>query len=135
MIKMEYIYDKSQIDELTRSDKPDLELKNLDKFIGTMAYYNVLGVNVTDGVKYIMENGYSWFVTDSIIEVIYDRRLRSQPFLTIKLIVNKDKNTAMVTFEDGNDNVLKRKYYSFTDAKRDLTLFLVDNVLMLNSEY
>lgn len=36
---------------------------------------------------------------------------------------------------DGNDNVLYRQNYDYTDAKRDLTLFYADNVLMLSGEY
>jgi len=40
-------------------EKPDLELKALNEFIGTQNYYRYMGVLLTDGVKYIMENGYS----------------------------------------------------------------------------
>ena len=46
--------------------KEDLELKDLGQYYGTTQYYNIMGVNITDGVEYIMKNGYSWFVTDTI---------------------------------------------------------------------
>jgi hypothetical protein len=132
---MSVIFD---VDELGISNKePDLELKHLESFIGTTRYYRVWNVNVTDGVKYIMENGYSWFVTDSIIEII--NLVRRYPdasnFMAVKLKVNKDKATAVVSFEDGNGKVYKRRRYEFTDAKRDLTLFYQDGVLMLSGEY
>jgi hypothetical protein len=126
------------VDEMGISNKePDLELKALDSFIGTTRYYRVWNVNVTDGVKYIMENGYSWFVTDSVIEII--NLVRRYPdasnFMVVKLKVNREKSTAVVSFEDGNGKVYKRRRYEFTDAKRDLTLFYQDGVLMLNNEY
>ncbi|GAG90306.1 unnamed protein product, partial [marine sediment metagenome] len=44
----------------------DRELKDLGQFTGTTQYYRVFGVNVTDGVKYVMDNGYAWLVTDAI---------------------------------------------------------------------
>ena len=114
--------------------KDDLELKNLEQFIGTTQYYNVLNANVTDGIKYIMDNGYSWFVTDALI--VIKMKLKTEPFLTVKLLLNETKkDTATMEISDGNDNVFYTQIYSFTDAKRDLTLFYTDNVLMLSNEY
>jgi hypothetical protein len=113
----------------------DLELKQLGQYYGTQQYYNVFGVNVTEGVKYIMDNGYSWFVTD-FIAVFRSRfpKLRNQPFLTVKLKLTGDSEADMI-IEDGNYNELYRQHYDFTDAKRELKLFFTDNVLMLNTEY
>ena len=110
----------------------DLELKDLGQFYGTEQYHaGFLGVNMTDGVAYIVSNGYSWFVTDaiSVIRIM----LKGKEFLSVKLTV-KD-NTAKMEITDGNDNVLYRQNYDYTDAKRDLTLFYADNVLMLSGEY
>jgi len=112
----------------------DLELKELGGFIGTQSYYAVLGANVTDGVKYIMDNGYSWFVTDTLAVVKGLARLKAQPFLAVKLKRTANKE-ADVTIEDGNDNILHSQHYGYTDAKKDVTLYFVDNVLMLSNEY
>jgi len=123
------------LETIEKEEKPDLDLKALDCFNGTSGYVKYLGSYLTDGVVYIMKNGYSWFVSDSLLEIKSNPRLRSEGFITIKLIVNREKSTATVQFEDGNNKILKRKYYDYTDAKRDLKLFFIDNVLMLASEY
>lgn len=109
----------------------DLELKNLESYIGTTSYYKVFGVLVTDGVKYIMENGYSWFVTDAISVII--TKLRNHDFLVVKLEVKN--STADLIISDGNNNILYKQHYKFTDAKRNLTLYYQNGVLMLASEY
>ena len=111
----------------------DLELKSLESFTGTDSYYKVMGMLVTDGVKYIMDNGYSWFVTDAI--AVVRNKFRDEPFLTIKLKVDLEEKTAVVTMDDGNGNILYRQEYLYTDAKRDLTLFCQYPVVMLNREY
>jgi hypothetical protein len=121
-------------------DKEDLELKALDQFIGTTKYYEYLGMKITDGIVYIMQNGYSWLVSDTIITILYDNRIREylkkDNFIAIKLKVNKENKTARLTFEDGNYNVLAYKLYDYTDAKvEELVLFYVDGVLMLANEY
>jgi hypothetical protein len=97
----------------------------------------VFGVLVTEGVKYIMDNGYSWFVTDFIAVIKFREKfpkLRNHPFLTVKLKLTGDSEADMI-IEDGNYNELYRQHYDFTDAKKELTLFYTDDVLMLNSEY
>jgi len=118
--------------------KPDLQLKALNQFYGTSEYYNVFGVNVTDGVKYLMDNGYAWFVTDAIAVIKFrDKfpKLRNQPFLSVKLKLEKEKAEADLIIEDGNNNQLCAQHYGYTDAQKELTLFYADNVLMLNREY
>ena len=111
----------------------DLELKGLDYFIGSEHYYKLMNTLITDGIKYIMNNGYSWLITDALI--VIKTKLINEEFLSIKLQVNKEKNTAIMLITDGNNRVLHKQYYNYTDAKRDLTLFFENNTLMLNSEY
>jgi len=109
----------------------DLELKELEQHIGSQGYVNVFGMNCTDGIGYIMKNGYSWFVTDMI--TVIKGKYKDEEFLSVKLKVKDKKATA--TIGDGNGKVFYTQNYEYTDAKRDLTLFCTDNVLMLNSEY
>ena len=116
-------------------EEVDLDLEMLPEFYGTQHYYNVMGILVTDGIKYIMENGYSWFVTDAIVLIKMKKRLKNQDFLSIRLKTDREAKTAMMIIDDGNDKVLYKQKYTYTDAKRDLTLFYCDNVLMLASEY
>jgi hypothetical protein len=122
------------------ANEKDLELKALHQFNGTTKYYEYIGMNVTDGIVYIMNNGYSWLVSDAIFTIYFDIRikehLKKDKFLVIKLKVNRENKTAKVTFEDGNNNVLVYHIYDYTDAKVDeLVLFYVDGVLMLANEY
>ena len=112
-------------------EKQDLELKELGYHIGTQGYVNVLGMNCTDGIGYIMKNGYSWLVTDMIVMI--KAKFKDEEFLAVKLKIKDNKGIA--TIEDGNDKVLYSQEYKYTDAKRDLTLFCTNNVLMLSNEY
>jgi hypothetical protein len=123
---------------MIRMETPDLELKGLNGFIGTQNYYQYMGVLFTDGVKYIMENGYSWFVTDAIAVIIANqtirRHLQNDDFLTVELKLTAENEADMI-ITDGNDTQLYKQHYDFTDAKKDLKLFYTGNVLMLSSEY
>jgi hypothetical protein len=111
----------------------DLMLEEVEQFIRTENYYNVIGVNCTDGVAYLMQNGYSWVVTDAIVICRMNKKVKAQEFVAIKLIVKDGKAT--IRYEDGNNNLLFSQKYSMTSAKKDLTLFYIGGVLMLNSEY
>jgi len=97
------------------------------------------GVYLTDGVKYIMDNGYAWFVSDAVATIIAYEPVREyyrrENFLAIKLKAHPESNTADLYIEDGNGHVLYQQHYSFSDAKVDITLFFSDNVLMLSQEW
>lgn len=118
--------------------KDDLELKDLEQYTGATRYYSVLGNVVTDGIAYIMRNGYSWFVTDSLIRA--RPLLKHNPFVTLRLVLFTD-NSAEVRYEDGNGKLLDKQKYDYTDAKRELTLFLIKQsqsnkpILLLANEY
>jgi len=113
--------------------KDDLELKDLRQYYGTEKYYKlpICKSVYTDGIKYIMENGYSWFVTDSLI--VAESKYKDAEFIVIKLKVRE--SGAYVTLEDGNGKMLYYQEYDYTDAKRDLVLYWTDGVLMLQGEY
>ncbi len=130
--------DKLDCDPLdpTKQDD-DLELKDLGQYYGTTAYHKIspFGKTVgTDGVAYILKNGYHWFVSDMVIVINMKPKLKKEPFLVVNLKVNPDKS-AVATVEDGNNKVLYKQEYKYTDAKRDLKLFLTNDVLMLAGEY
>lgn len=121
----------------TEQDKntDDLTLKDLNQYYGTEGYYNVMGVKVTDGINYIIQNGYSWFVTDFISLVITKHEsIKDEEFLSVKLKLEGDKQGFMIV-TDGNEKQLYNQYYQYTDAKINLNLFYTDGVLMLSGEY
>jgi len=113
----------------------DLGLKDLEQFRGTEHYYQAwLSTLATDGIKYIMDNGYSWFVTDAISVIKTTQKLKNEEFLVIKLKLLKDGGAKMV-IDDGNDNILYEQKYEWTDAKREIVLFFQNNVIFLSGEY
>ena len=112
----------------------DLYLKDLNQYYCTSQYYNVMGVHVTDGVKYVMDSGYSWFVTDAIAVIkVGPKRVRIQPFLTVELHLKKEKEAEMIMTDGDNHKVYEQKY-KYTDAKRELKLYYSAGVLLLPSE-
>ena len=113
----------------------DLHLKELPYFYGTEHYHRMspmFKTVVTDGVYYVMQNGYSWFVTDAL--VIIEKKLvcSGELFLSVKLILGAP---ARLQITDGNTHKLHTQKYEFTDAKTNRDLFWCDGVLMLASEY
>jgi len=114
-------------------EKEDLELKKLGQFYGTEQYHSVLGSDVTDGIMYLMHNGYSWFITDTLVTLKMKDKVKNEDFVSIKLNVIGDK--ASVVMEDGNGNKLYSQKYEYTNVKRELKLFYTNNVLMLAGEY
>jgi len=113
----------------------DLSLKELGHFTGSEGYFNVMGFKATDGIGYIMKNGYSWFVTDFLAVAMFrkDKEWKDEEFICIKLEV-KDKKAKMIV-TDGNEKELYTQKYKYTNAEKDLTLYLCDDVLLLAGEY
>ena len=112
----------------------DKELKDLRHFIGTEQYHKLplFNTNLTDGVAYVMKNGYSWFITDSL--AVIETKLKDEEFLSVKLKLLKDNQAEMV-ITDGNDKVFYTQKYGYTDAKSEVDLYWTDNVFMVSSEY
>lgn len=123
----------NQVIPMQEQTQIDKELKALSSFIGSQHYYNVYGFKATDGVKYVMDNGYYWFISDSLIAAKMKGLTAREEFLSIELRLNGNKADMLIT--DGNNNELYKQHYSYTDAKRNLKLFLTDGVIMLDSEY
>jgi len=69
----------------------DLDLKEIGHFTGTQGYTNVLGLNATDGIVYIMKAGYSWFVTD--MTIIIKSKFKDEEFLSGVISFNFKFNT------------------------------------------
>ena len=116
--------------------KEDLELKNLDQYRGTEQYFcNPLfkEINYTDGVKYVSDNGYAWLVTDILAVIKGDRKVKTEPFLSIEFTQEDEKGKVVIG--DGNGVVLYRQMYKYTSAKSNVGFFYTDQVLMLKGEY
>jgi hypothetical protein len=128
-----------EVKRLESQNQPDLELKGLSNFYGSEHYYRLMGgINATDGVHYVMNNGYSYLVTDAIAVLRAHPKLKQyllhDDFVVIKL-QRLPSNQALMLMEDGNGHELYRQAYVYSDAKVDLKLFYTNGVLLLASEY
>ena len=112
---------------------------DLAHFFGSeQLFFNPIfrGINYTDGVKFIGDNGASWLVTD--VMAVLPKLLQKEEFLSIKCKVNAEKRSAKVTIDDGNDKVLYTQDYPITDLPCDIHMYCEQSypkpVLMLTSE-
>jgi hypothetical protein len=97
-------------------------------------YQGMFGILHTDAIQYMSLNGASWLVTDMMVILKVEKKVNSQEFVTINCVV-KDKK-AVVTYEDGNDNVLFTQKYGYTDlGEGEYKFFFTNNVLMFSREY
>ncbi len=114
------------------------EIKNgLEQFTGTEQYYKyTTGLLLTDGVKYLADACDCYWLLDIIVSYQFNRKIACEPFQTYKLTVNQKRNSAKVTIEDGNENVLKTQIIEYTDFPLDeIKLWCIDKVILLPSEY
>jgi hypothetical protein len=115
--------------------KEDLMLGDLNNFAGgSDRVYNIGPCNITDGVKYIMNNGYGWMVTDAAATLKMHGKVKDEPFVVVKLSPQEDGG-AIVTYGDGNGKILYRQKYEWSDAKREVKLYYSAGTLMLPVEY
>ena len=116
-------------------NQPDLVLIDLSIFYGSEHYYRLMvGFIATDGVHYVMQNGYSWVVSDAAVILRMEPKVRGQVFVVVRLKLLPERG-AKIVYEDGNSKVLFEQSYEWTDAKRELELFFADNGIKLASEY
>lgn len=120
----------------TKQINEDRTLKDLGQYYGTENYYKIMTKNVTDGIIYLMKNGYSWFITDILSVVLCKQKVSQEDFLGITLKVDLENHTAKLKITDGNETTLYTQNYNYTDAKvTELKLFFTNEVLMLAREY
>ena len=121
-------------DRFSRNLEQDLDLKDLGQYYGTEGYtQGYLGVKYTDGVVYVANNGYSWFITDASTILKMENKVKNEDFVVVKLIVSGNK--AEVRYEDGNGKLLYVQKYASTNARKNLILYYQNGVLLLSGEY
>lgn len=116
---------------------------DLHQFTGTSQYYLYLaGLKLTDGVKFMADEGGAYWLLDIIASYQTKQKIRSEPFQVWELkLLPKDEATgrqpAVVTMKtDTNRPLLVEQQIPYTDFPLDsITLWLVDGVILLPSEY
>lgn len=111
----------------------DLELTELPYFTGSEHIYRDMWGKYTDGIKYLKDNGYAWFISDALIAIRMKPELRQEEFLTVELKLKED-GSAQTVITDGNENMLYTQEYQWTDAKREVKVYYENSVMCLPSE-
>jgi hypothetical protein len=119
---------------------PKLTPADLRQFAGGTEHYYRHGLNrnvlYTDGAKFVAEVGGAFWLLDLIaVSQGRDKRLDRQQFQVWKLAVLPD-NSATITVEDGNFNVLLTQRIAYTDFPGDgVVLWLSAGVIYLPVEH
>lgn len=105
-------------------------------FTGTEKYYNhFMGYYYTDGIKYMAETFEAYWLIDVIFSHQLNPLVKSQPFQTWTLKKIKG-NKFCASCTDGNNILIVNQFIPFSDFPHDIiTLFFVDNVLLVPTEY
>lgn len=115
------------------------ELKTeLQHFTGSDQFYqNPLfrGYVYTEGVRHLAEKVGAYWLIDYVLSNQLLPSLKEQPF-QVWIIKVQPNDEAFFTVEDGNNNEIATFKIEFTDFPfQEFTLWLVDNTLMLTTEY
>jgi hypothetical protein len=116
-----------------------LDARDLDHFTGSEEFYTqpLYGrVRYTEGVRHVAEAGEAYWLLDAIIfSARHVRRLQGEAFQVWHLAVLDGRG--VLTCTDGDsDDALYTQRIPYTDFPvPEVTLWLVDGVLMLPSEY
>lgn len=107
----------------------------LKQFMGSECLYKyMLGLKITQGVKFACETAKCFWLVDIIASYQNDKKIRGQEFQTWILTVENEKGVVAAT--DGNENELICQHIPYTDFEySQLTFWCVNNIVMLKTEY
>jgi len=109
--------------------------QDLSQFTGTENYYSYLmGLKLTDGVKYMVEKAGAYWLLDAIARA--QMKHQSIPFQLWELIKDGKGGAILTMKEDSNQPELVRVKIRYTDFPLErIKLYLIEKVLLLPSEY
>jgi len=122
-----------------KTSRPSFEefVKSLQEFTGTENWYRHSinrSVLYTDGVKYLADTCGSHWLLDDIAISQYSPKAQKEDFQVWVLKVDDSKATLVC--EDGNGHKVYSKKIEFTDFPYpEVTIWMVDNTMLLKSEY
>ena len=124
-------------------ESPEEIREMLVQATGTEQYWRAFPNNdkflFTDGVKLMAEMcGAFWLIT-AVFSWQSKAKIRNEPFqVWILRFIDKEKGgKSLLICEDGNKKELTRQEIEFTDfpLPEGIKLYLIDNILLLPSEY
>jgi len=121
---------------------------DLKGFTGTENYYkDFMGLKLTDGTKFLMDNlKCGWLISDIAVinameKKVLDNRAEGNNFLIVNIVIDREHNKLYWTLkEDTGKPILYRQDYNSNSIAEnyegnEITLYLIDYVLLLTSEY
>jgi hypothetical protein len=116
-----------------------IQKSDLAQFTGSEQWFRhalVRSVLFTDGAKHVADAGGAYWLLDEIaLAQRYKKRVAAEEFQNWTLKV-KDDNTARLTCDDGNGNIVFSKRIPFTDFPLpEISLYFCNNTILLPSEY
>ncbi len=122
---------------MTQQTTP-LTTSDLRQFTGTEHWYRhalMRSILFTDGTKYVADTAGAYWLLDEIAFAQADKHIAVEAFQLWKLKVHADQ-TATLTCENGNCNVILTKPIGYTDFPlEEISFYFADNVILLPSEY
>lgn len=116
-----------------------LKKTDLAEFTGTEKWYRhpiVKNTLYTDGIKYVAERAGAYWLIDEIAFNQMHLLVKNEEFQVWTLNVDLVKSTAILTCDDGNDNIVYTKQIGFTDfPMEEIKIYVTNNVILLPSEY
>jgi hypothetical protein len=111
----------------------------MSQFTGTEHWYRFglfSSITCTDGAKYVADTaGAYWLLDEIALAQKYVKEVAAEEFQVWKLKVNDD-DSATLSCEDGNYNVVFTKKIEFTDFPIEgVTLWFSSGVIYLPSEH
>lgn len=108
-------------------------LPDLIHYTGSEGYFYdpfYRGINYTDGVKYVKDNGAAWLVMDVLAVLKNFPAVSGLDFVVIEW----NPETLTVTYKD-DDRVVYKQQYVASDLMVPVRFFCVDQILLLDREY
>lgn len=110
---------------------------SLRQFSGTLEYHRwsaLFRQVLTDGAKYLADSAECYWLMDIIASAQFIQNVSREDFQSWTIKVRN--NSAIVTCDDGNGNVVYTQEIEYTDFPLpECKLFFTDNVILLPSEY
>lgn len=93
------------------------------------------GFVYTEGVKHLAEKGNAYWLIELVLSHQYGAKIKTERFQVWQIEVHEDDSFS-VKVEDGNKCSIHSEEHPFTDLPlNSITLWLVQNILLLPSEY
>lgn len=118
-------------------------LPNLEQFYGTTVWYRhplFRKFTYTEGMQHVAQNAGAYWLLEAIFAHAHKLHAKQELndeglFLVFNLAV-KDDDSATLTVDDGNHNVLAKQTIPYTDfPAKTFKCYVADYVCLLPSEY